>query len=800
MPTNLLKTAWRSLMKQKKMTFINLAGLSIGMTAAILILQWVQNELSYDNYHAGANHIYRITNHLEVSPGDVWVWENSPLTYASSAQHDIPEIVSATNLMDASWSGISIIRNNEIFKETSCAYVDSNWFSLFHYDLLKGSLSDFAANPFSMAMTRSMAKKYFGNNDPIGQVLRIDTLNFTIKAVLEDNPTNSSFQYGILMPLSAYLSNQQNIKNSQGWNNFNFMTFVKLQQTASLATVQKKLTTLILKNKDKSKIKSTLTALPDIHFETDLQNSSLKHTDRKTVTIFSVLAILLLLTACINYVNLTTARASLRSKEVSIRKIVGAGKFQLFRQFMAESLLVSLLALGITILLSWLCLPFFNRLTDNHFNLSLTESGLWKVLLGTLAFTTILNGVYPALLLASFKPLHVLRGNAFLKFKDGYFRKALVVLQFSITIMLISGTIVIYRQLIFIQKSNSSYNKAQIMNVTVPWRALKGKTDEAKNSFMNTFKQDLLSLNMIQSVAVSDAGIINNTSMSSGGSDWAGRSKDFNPSIVRISTDADFPKMFHLELAQGRWYRDNDKADEHGFILNETAVNDLHIQKPVIGQWFVASGDSGTIIGVVKDFHYKSLHEKIGPMVMYNIPGWRYNIFIQVQPQQADKAIAAVKSLWRQRLPAFPYEYTFLDESFNKLYRDDTRIAQLILIFSLIAIFISALGLFGLAAFTAEKRTKEIGVRKVLGASIISIVRLLSSESLQLILLSSLIAFPVAWFAMSKWLNNFAYRVPLSIWFFAISAMMALLVALLTVGMQATRAAMVNPAKSLRTE
>ncbi|HVZ24898.1 MAG TPA: ABC transporter permease [Sediminibacterium sp.] len=800
MANNIFKTAWRSLMKQKKMTFINLAGLSIGMTAAILILQWVQNEVSYDNYHEDANHIYRITNHLEVSPGDVWVWEHSPLSFASTAQHDIPEIVSSANMMDASWGGISIIRNNDIFKETSCAYVDSNWFNLFHYDLLEGSLNDFTANPFSMAMTRSMAKKYFGNNNPIGQVLRVDTLNFTVKAVLEDNPTNSSFQYSILIPLSAYLSNPQNAKNSEGWNNFNFLTFIKLRPDASNPVVEKKLTKLILSNKDKSKIHTTLTALPDIHFETSLQNSSMRHTNRKTVAIFSVLALLLLLTACINYVNLTTARASLRSREVSIRKIVGAGKFQLFRQFMAESLLVSLLALGITLLLAWISLPFFNNLTENHFSLSLTETGLWKVLIGTLLFTTILNGIYPALLLASFKPLNVLRGNALLKMKDGYFRKTLVVLQFSITVMLISGTIVIYRQMLFIQQSNSQYDKAQIMSIEVPWRAFKGQKEDAHISFMRSFKQDIQALNTVQSVSLANTDIVNNTGMSSGGYDWAGRAKDFNPAFANLSTDAEFPKMFHLELREGRWYHDNDKSDERSYILNETAVRELNIPKPVIGQWFKASGDTGTIVGIVKDFHYKTMHEKIGPVVLFHKPDWYYNLFVEIQPRQAGKAIAAIKSLWQQRLPKFPYQYTFLDETFDKLYKADNRIAQLILLFSLIAIFISALGLFGLAAFTAEKRTKEIGVRKVLGASVISIVRLLSSESLQLVLLSSVIAFPVAWYAMSKWLNEFAYRISLNIWLFGIAALTALVVALATVGIQAARAAMDNPVKSLRTE
>jgi predicted permease len=794
------KTAWRSLLHQKKMSVINIAGLSIGMTAAILILQWVQNELTYDNFHPDANRIYRITNHLEVTSGDTWIWENSPLVYASAAMHEIPEIETAATFMN-SWSGMNVTMNNELLPEKKCAFADSNWFRMFHFDVAYGSLEAFSANPYSLALTKSKAEKYFGKGNAIGQVVRVDSINYVVRAVLEENPTNSSFQYDIWLPLSAYLANTQNAKNSAGWNNFNFITFLKLRPDADKATVEKKLTALILRNKEKSKFQTKLTKLPDIHFETNLQSSIFRHTDKKTVVIFSVLAFLLLLTACINYVNLTTARASLRSKEVSIRKIVGAERGQLFGQFMAESFLISFISLAITLFLVWISLPFFNHLTENHFTISLQNTGIWKVLLGTLLITTILNGIYPALLLSSFKPLQVLRGSSVLKIRDGYLRKALVVIQFGISMMLITGTIVIFEQMRFIQKSNSSYDKSQILNISVPWRALRDKkADDQGASYMEGLKKDILDQNMIQSVSLAQNGIVDNTSFSSGGFDWHGREKDFNPAMVKLSTDADFHSMFHLSLLDGRWYRDHDKADEHGFIINETAVKDLGIRKPVVGQWFVLSGDTGTIIGVVKDFPYKSMHEKIGPVIMYNEPGYRTSLFIQIKAGQAGKAVAAIKNIWKQRFPSFPYEYKFLDETFDQLYKNDTRISQLILIFSLIAIFISALGLFGLAAFTAEKRTKEIGIRKVLGASVQQIVTVLSKEFIFLVLISILAATPIAWYFMNKWLDNFAYRIGLSIWIFAAAGILSLLIALITVSIQAIKAAMANPADSLRTE
>lgn len=795
----IIKSAWYYLLHQKKFGIINIAGLSIGMAAAILILQWVQNELTYDNFHPEATNIYRITNHLEVSPGDTWIWENSPLVFANSAMKEIPEIETATNFMSFR-NGVNFTLNNELIPEKNCAYVDSNWFRIFHFTVAYGSLQAFSANPFSLAITRAKAEKYFGKGNAIGQVLRVDSTNYVVRAVLEENPTNSSFQYDIWLPLSGYLSNTKNAKNASGWNNFNYLSFLKLRHDANKTIVEKKLTALISRNKEKSKIHTTLTALPDIHFETNLQNSIFRHTDKKTVVIFSVLAFLLLLTACINYVNLTTARASHRSKEVSIRKIMGAERGQLFWQFMSESFKISFISLLVTLLLVGLSLPFFNTLTENHFALSIYNTGIWEVLIGTLLLTSILNGVYPALLLSSFKPLHVLRGSSVLKLNDANFRKALVVLQFSISVMLITGTIVIFEQMRFIQRSNSNYDKSQILNISVPWQEFRNKKSDEQSSYMEGLKQDILEKNMIQSVSIAQSGIIDNNNMSSGGFDWNGRKKDFDPPFLRLSADVEFHKMFHLELAEGRWYRDHDKADEHGFILNETAVKDLQLSKPVIGQWFVSGGDTGTIIGVVKDFTYKTMHEKIGPVIMYNDPEWRANLYIRIKPGQAAKSVEALKSIWKQRFPSYPYEYKFLDETFDELYKNDKRISQLILIFSLIAIFISALGLLGLAAFTAEKRTKEVGIRKVLGASVKNIVALLSKEFVYLVALSILIAIPVAWMLMNKWLDNFAYRISISAWIFLSAGFIAISTALVTVSIQAIKVARTNPAKSLRTE
>ncbi len=797
---NIIKTAWRNLLHQKKTSIINIAGLSLGMTTAILIIIWVQNEIHYDNYHADANQIYRITNYMEVNKGNTWVWETSPYNYGAVIQKQIPEIEMVARIRDASWAPLIFRLHNQLYKEKKLAFVDSNWFNMFSYGIVAGNLNAFNENRYSLAITESKAKKYFGESDPIGQIMQVDSIGYTIQAVLKDNPVNSSFQYDFFVPVSAWQANPQNARNDAGWNNFMYLTFIKLHKKANIALVETKLSAILKANKDKSTAHSQLVKLPDMHFETNLQQSVIRHSDRKTVAIFSILALLLLLTASINYVNLTTARASLRAKEVSIRKIVGAAKWHLFWQFVTESFMISLLSLLLTLILITFCLPFFNILTDNHFTLVLTDPEILKILLGTIAFITILNGVYPAFLLSSFKPLNIFRGVSILNVKDHYFRKGLVILQFSISVMLIIGTIVIYRQMQLIQSKHDGYNKSQIVNISLPWKLFKGMPTPQQTSFMETIKQDLAKESSISEVSVADNNIINNTGLSSGGFDWDGREKDFDPPIARLSADADFPKMFNLQLKEGRWFRDHDKADEKGYVINETAAKELKIHTPLIGQRFVNGGDTGMIIGVVRDFNYKSIHDRIGPLIIYNEPYWRLNIFAKINPGQAANALHAIEKKWKTILPDTPFEYNFLDETFDKLYETDRKTAVMILTFSLIAAFISAMGLFGLAAFTTERRTKEVGIRKVLGASIKNIVVLLSKEFVYLVLLSILIAAPLAWLFMNKWLANFAYHITITPWIFLMAGIIAIIIALLTVSLQAIKAALTNPAKSLRTE
>lgn len=796
----MFKIAYRNLIKQKRTLLINLSGLSVGMTVSLLIMVWVINELNYDNYHTKSDQIYRVTNHIEVSPGETWVWESSPLPYTSLMSKQVPEINKVTKMMTGTWVPLIFEHKGSLLKEANIAYVDSNWFSMFSYTLLSGSLSVFSENPYGLVLTESKAKKYFGAEEAIGKILKMDSLYYTVNAVVADNPSNSSFKFDMLSNIAGLMKNEARKKNDESWGNFNYISFIRLHENSNQKLVEKKITEILRKNKDDKTIRSTLVGLKEMHFETGLQNYTFGHTNKQIVTVFLVIAVLILLTASINYVNLSTARASIRAKEISIRKINGASNKNLFLQLMLESGLVSFAALVITVVLMNLSLPYFNQFTENNFTISLSDWPVTALVLSTLTLTTLLNGVYPAMILTSFKPLQVLRGSSLPTIKDSVFRKALVITQFTISVSLIAATIIAYLQMQHIQHTDSKYQKDQILKVTVPWYVTKGKTNEEISSFTQTIQQTLMQVPGVKRTSQASGSIIDHQSTSSGSFDWNGRAKDFNPSISVLSADEIFPQMFGLEMKEGRWLEDRNQADQHSYVLNETAIKELGIHKPYIGQRFSWGGDTGAIIGIVKDFHFRSMHEKITPLMVHGQSNWRSTIFMQLTPGNIPDQLSSIENKWKVLFPKIPFDYSFLDQDFNKLYKSDQQMATLMFLFAIITIIVAALGLFGLAAFTAERKIKEIGIRKVLGASSTHIVQLISKEFILLVGVGIVIATPLSWWAMSEWLNNYAYRIDIQIWIFLLAGFTATAIALLTISIQAIKAAMENPVKNLRSE
>jgi ABC-type antimicrobial peptide transport system permease subunit len=793
MTKNYFKTAWRSLWKHPKTTIINLIGLTIGITATVLISIWVKNEFSFDNYHPGKENIYRVKTNLRFSPVQTWVWETASYNLGEFAQKQLPQIQQVARLCT---DDLLLEYNGNRIKEKKCAYVDGQWFNMFHYDVIEGGINSFLRDPHSLILTVSTAKKYFGQRESIGKIIRIDTVNYTVQAIIKDNPANSSFQFGIIIPVAARLTTAQGKRDNASWGNYTYQTFFKLKPGSNIDTIANRLTQIQHSNQKKTSAVFSFINLRDIHFENDLQSSWLPHGNRKMVNVFAILAVLLMVTACINYVNLTTARASIRSKEVSIRKIVGAGKPQLFGQFMSESFIVTGLSLIFAIVLIELAMPAFNSITDKNFAQPLGSLGTWQILAATLLLCTALNGIYPAVMLSSFKPMNVFRGKTVLSVNDVGLRKTLVVLQFAISVVLIIATMVIYQQMRYLHNIDLGYNKSHIFTFELPWKTL--GFDEKKNTVtLAAIRNDLQQQSAIKQVTQASNDIVEMKGGMSGGFDWAGRDKKFDPPVCALSADINFNTLMQLKMKEGQWFT---KADQHNVVLNETAVKELGIRKPVIGQRFVNRDDSGVVIGVVKDFHYLSLHEKIGPLIIDSHPGYQGTFYIQTRTGNTQEALDAAKRVWQKYVAAEPFVFSFIDDKYNGMYQSDERLSTLITFFAGIAILVSALGLLGLAAFAAEQKVKEIGIRKVLGASIKSIVVLLSTDFVKMVLIASVLAFPVAWWAMDKWLQDFAYRIPISWWVFALAGTVALAIALITISIEAVKSAMANPVKSLRSE
>ncbi|MGI4803762.1 MAG: ABC transporter permease, partial [Janthinobacterium lividum] len=669
--------------------------------------------------------------------------------------------------------------------------------SMFDFNLINGDKK----NPFpdnnSVVITRSMAKKYFGKEDPIGKTV-ISGLNESLKVtgVIDDYPANSSIKYNFLFPISKFnhVAYQQRNFSYNGtkriasmdadWVNFSFETYLLLKPNTNINQLEKKLQRIHERNKpDDAPVPYLAQPLLKMHlYKTDGSNGGIE-----TVRTFAIVAILILIIACINYVNLSTARSMLRAKEVSMRKIIGAAKLQLFMQFMVESTLLFLIATVLAIGLMFVLMPVYNNFSGKQLELSITNYQVWMYIVITLTGTLAASSIYPALLLSSFEPLKALKGKVTAGIGNTVFRKVLVVLQFTVSLILIIGTLIIGKQLKYIRSKNLGYDKENVLSFRM--RDIKPHFDAVQ--------AELLKHPGVLSVTRSGGEIINNESWT-GDNDWDGKPVKSNLLFHPIAVDKDFINFFKIHLKQGNAFT-GVVADSTHFIINEAAVSAMNLKDP-IGKNMRIQKTKGTIIGVVKDFHYTSMHKKIEPAVLVYNPADCYNIYIKTTSNDAQKAIVAAQQLWKQYNNDVPFTYSFLDENFNQLYKTEQRTGALFNVFATIAILISCLGLFGLAAYTAQVKTREIGIRKVLGASVAGIVQLLSKEFVLLVIIAFIIAVPTAWYAMQMWLQNFAYKTSIGWYIFASAGILAVAIALFTISFQAIKAALANPVKSLRSE
>lgn len=791
---NNLKIAFRSLLRRRTFSVINITGLALGMSAAIFAFLWVQNELSFDRFHKKATAIYRINNDWQFENGDKWQIAQTPLPIVEVIRNDVPGAERVGTLMENRWRPFTLKKEKVILKGKRYTFVNEDWFDLFDHKFLEGSAIGFNDNINSAIITRNFAEKLLGKWAVVGETFMIDDTEIVVQGVIENHPPNSSFSYDMVLPLSYYLANPEN-KANETWNNANFLTFVELSPNVDPIAFGKKLTDIITSQIPEEQGQTyTLQALPTIHFDEDRSTKAMATANAQTAYITGWIGLIILFLACVNYVSLTTAQAGMRTKEVGIRKIIGATGKAIFKRFFSESLIMSLMALILALSIVQLAMPYFNNFSEKTFQLDLTNPTIASICFGTLLATLFLSGIYPALFLTGFAPQHFLQGQNFLKMKNTTFRKGLVVAQFAVTVALIISAMVIFQQQGYIQQKDLGYDKSHVFELVVPYSA-------KRESIIKGIQQSLTTNPAIEGTATANGSIVNMISSTTRPLDWEGKPEgEFRPRVGQFSIDADFGHLMQLTLTDGRWFFPNNETDENNVILNETAIKKLGIPEPVIGRRFKFHQTEGQIVGVVNDFHYQSLHKAIEPLIFYTYPRSHGNILVKTEAGKVKAAIAGAQKAWNTHNPNKPFDYQFMDDSFDQLYKSEEKNAQLFQLLAGLAIFISCLGLFGLTVFSTEQRAKEIGIRKVLGASVAGIVSLLSKDFLKLIFIALLVACPLAYYLMEEWLTNFAYRINIGIGVFLIAGALTIGGALFTVGMQSMKAAIANPVKTLRSE
>lgn len=770
---------------------------------------YILHELSYDRYHAHADRIYRVTRDFNNEAGVVSLRLCSvspPFGYYLPT--DFPEIEKMTRLVD---DGISPLKYKEkLFNETQVYWADEQLFDVFTIDVVQGNPKTALVNPFSMMLTEEMADKYFGDEDPMNKTIRYDDkYDFKVTGIYRSLPANTHVHPGILLSFSTLkddrIYGEKPLRTN--WGNNSFMTYLLLPRQYNPERMLAQFPAFIdrrmagqeyIGNQASKFTKLGLQKLTNIHLYSHTDDEAEPNGDINRVYLFAAIAFFILLIACINFMNLSTARSALRAKEIGIRKVAGASKKELLGQFLSESILLTLLASVLALGVCWLSLPFLNKMSGLHLTMAslLHWSFAIPIVLTPFVVGT-LSGLYPAFFLSSFQPVKTIKGLMNTGGGSISFRKILVVAQFSISIILIVATIIVFQQLRFIQNKTLGYDKDHI--AVIPY-------NRALTERYESFRTDLLANANIKDVGrssriptgrlldASDAYVMIGDSMAPSKTD-----------IKVVAVDYDFIPTYGMNMAAGRNFSRAYSLDTLSFVLNETAASILGWKEPVeaIGKDFRYGSVKGHIIGIVKDFHFESMHQAIVPVVLQMFPQRRSrynNLSVKIVGNNVSASLAHIEATWKKYIPDIPYQYTFLDENFDVLYQSEQRQGNIFCAFACIAIFIACLGLFGLSAFAITLRIKEIGIRKVLGAEVSSIVTLLSKDFLILVLIAALNAFPIAWYVMNHWLEDFAYRVYLNWWVFVTAAIGAALVAILTVSFQAIKAAIANPVRSLRNE
>ncbi|PIQ21626.1 MAG: hypothetical protein COW65_07980 [Cytophagales bacterium CG18_big_fil_WC_8_21_14_2_50_42_9] len=785
MLTNYIKIAVRNLTRQKGYSFLNIAGLSLGLCTSLLILLWVTDELQYDRFHRHIDKLYIVLNNLNFTDGQVRTGPDTQGLLAPALKENFPEIADATRVSFAHERLLKV--GEKAFKEQG-HFADPNFFRLFSFPLVAGDVKTILEDVSSIAISQTLARKQFGNvQNALGKVIRIgDEDKFVISGVFRDVPENSSLQFDYVLPFEVLFQNNHWLKD---WGASSIQTFVLLKEKAASEAVNSKIENFI-KTQSKGSISTLmLQPLKEFHLYNKFEDGKQTGGRIVYVQLFSVVAAFILLIACINFLNLATARAAKRAKEVGVRKVIGANRVSLVSQFLTESLFLTFIAMGIALLVITLVLPYFNQLTGKHINLPFDNPSFIFILISITVITSLLAGSYPAFFLSAFNSVQVFKGGIKTGTGPAYLRQGLVIFQFVLSTSLIISILVVYRQIQFIK--NKDLGLVQENLIYFP-----GEADILEH--FEAYKTALLAQPGISKVALSSQDLLGGVNTTQN-LEWDGKNPTEVVSFQVINANHDFVPTAGLKLKQGRNFSPEFITDSLHYLVNEEAVKVMGMQQP-IGQRLRFQGQEGKIIGLIKDFHFSNLHEPIMPVFITLRPEAAGMVYVRTQAGQTQQAIASLQKLHTQFEPAAPFEYHFLDQGFEQMYRSDILVSKLATGFAFIAIFISCLGLFGLVTYTVQQRTKEIGIRKVLGASVQSVVIMLSKDFLKLVLIAALIAFPVAWYALHQWLQDFAYRIDLSWEIFALAGSLGVLIALFTVSFQAIKAAIANPVKSLRSE
>jgi putative ABC transport system permease protein len=797
---NYVKTALRNIWKNKAFSAINIIGLAIGMAACILILLFVFYERSFDNIHT--KNLYRL-NEVQKFEGMVSSQKValSMFPMGPTLKNEFPEIKNYTRVRWSTKLPFSY-KEKKIFLPQVFA-VDSTYLEMFDFKLLKGNRSTVLQKPNNILLTASAAQKIFGQEDPIGKTVTgylRDTLNFTVTGILEDVPQNSQFQFDALFSFSSII--KPNMMDNWGGNWLN--TYLELAPNTNIAAFEKKFPAYLKKymaNGDGWKFYELfLLPLNEVHSgatEVGLDYLNYQKFDKQYTNLFFIIALIVLAIACVNFMNLSTARSAERAREVGVRKSLGAHRWQLSIQFISESIILSLFALLLAIVIVELSLSSVNNLIRRNLEFPLFSSGsLLPALILATILTGVISGLYPAGYLSSFNPVRVLKGSIQTGKNKSLLRNVLVVAQFSSAIFLMIATLFVVKQLNFMQNRDTGFNRDQV--VTIP-------LDNFTSRKFEVLKQDLLNNSLVSAVTGAQDQLGSHLDQS--GIEYKGSGKPVRElTSTRLIVDHDYLNLYKISLAAGRNFSAEPSANGREYIINESLARELLKDEPKAPVTSLLGGQFGfdtvgTIVGIARDFNFNSLHNKIETMFMYNQKDWGYRTMsIKINGAKAKESIAFIKSTWQKNCADHPFEYQFLDEHFEEVYLADTQVSRVVGILATLAIIISCLGLFGLASYSAERRVKEVGIRKVLGASVGNIATMLSVDFLKYVLIAALIAWPLAWFSIYKWLQDYAYRVNMSWWIFLLAAVLALIIALVTISFQAIKAAMANPVKSLRSE